>query len=117
MTSYARYIEEGSTVDYTPTADVSAGQVVVQGNLIGVAKRPLPAGQLGSLAVEGVFDFPKATGAGSGIAAGTTAYWNVAASIATPDQATGGVENVLIGKVVGTGAADADTVVRIRMHQ
>ena len=56
MANYARYIQSDEVIDYTPTADVAAGQVVVQGDLIGVAKRPIDANALGALAVEGVFD-------------------------------------------------------------
>lgn len=57
----------GNAIDHTPTADVAAGDVVVQGDLIGVAKTPIPANTLGALAVVGVFDFPKANGVGTAI--------------------------------------------------
>jgi predicted RecA/RadA family phage recombinase len=71
MANYAKYVQDDDAVDYTPSSDVTAGQVVVQGDLIGVAKRPIPANTLGALTTEGIYDFPKATGGGSGIAAGT----------------------------------------------
>jgi predicted RecA/RadA family phage recombinase len=112
MANYARYVQGDDTIDYTPTADVTAGQVVVQGDSIGVAKRPITANTLGSLAVIGIFDFPKATGAGSGIAAGTSVYWDATNSVAT---ATAG-SNKLLGKTTIV-AADADTTVRVRLHQ
>jgi len=60
-------IQTGCAIDFTPIADVAAGDVVVQGELVGVVQRPISAGALGSLAVEGVFEFPKAVGAGSGL--------------------------------------------------
>lgn len=106
----AIYVHDGDYIDYTPSAAVAAGDVVVQGDLIGVAVRPIAANILGSLATEGVFDFPKATTGGSGLTAGTTVYWNATSSIATATS-TG---NKQLGKVVRT-AADADTTVRIRM--
>ena len=59
----ARFIHEGNSIDYTPGSDTAAGAVVVQGDLIGVAARDIKANKLGALAVAGVFDFPKATGA------------------------------------------------------
>jgi predicted RecA/RadA family phage recombinase len=112
MANYAKYVQDDAAIDYTPTADVASGQVVVQGDLIGVAKKPIAANTLGALATEGVFDFPKATGAGSGIAIGTSVYWDATNSVAT---ATAGA-NKLLGKVT-VAAADGDATVRVRLHQ
>ena len=108
----ATFIHDGNSIDYTPGGDVAAGAVVVQGELVGVARTPIAANALGSLAVVGVFDFPKATGAGTAITAGANCYWDAANSRATT-TATG---NKLIGKCV-KAAADADALVRIRMMQ
>lgn len=110
----AKFVQEGAAIDYTPGADVLTGAVVVQAELVGVAQGPIKAGQLGSLAVSGVFDFPKALGAGSGMPAGTNAYWDTAAQNATKNAAAGA--NKLIGKTVKT-TVDADTSVRIRLLQ
>jgi predicted RecA/RadA family phage recombinase len=112
MAFTALYVSDDDMVDYTPTADVAAGDVVVQGDLVGVAKKPIPANTAGALAVEGLFDVPKATGAGSGIAAGTSVYWDATNKVATA-TATG---NKLMGKTVLV-AADADATVRVRLHQ
>ena len=108
----AQFVQEGNSIDYTPDADVASGAVVVQGDLVGVAKRPIAANTPGALSVTGVFDFPKATGAGSGIAVGTSVYWAAAASQATATAAG----NKLIGKTV-RAAADGDATVRVRMSQ
>ena len=110
----AKFVHEGESIDYTPGADVLTGAVVVQAELVGVAQGPIKANQLGSLAVSGVFDFPKALGAGSAIPAGTNAYWDAAAQNATKNAAAGA--NKLIGKAVKT-TVDADTTVRIRLLQ
>jgi len=112
MANYAKYVQGDDTIDYTPSADVAAGQVVVQGDLIGVAKTPIKANVLGALATEGIFDFPKATGGGSGIAVGITVYWDATNFVAT---ATAG-SNKLLGKTT-VAAADADAIVRVRLHQ
>jgi len=108
----ATFVQDGRTIDHTPGSDVAAGAVVVQGELVGVAKVPIPANTLGALTVEGVFDFPKATGVGTAIAAGANCYWNAAAQQATT-TASG---NKLIGKCV-RAAADADATVRVRLMQ
>jgi predicted RecA/RadA family phage recombinase len=111
MANYARFVQGDSTVDYTPTADVAAGQVVVQGDLIGVAKKPIPANTLGALATEGILDFPKVTSGGSGMAAGTTVYWDATNSVATATS-TG---NKPLGKTTLV-CADADTTVRVAFY-
>ena len=110
----AKFVHEGESIDYTPGADVLTGAVVVQAELVGVAQGPIKANQLGSLAVSGVFDFPKALGAGSALPAGSNAYWDAAAQNATKNAAAGA--NKLIGKTVKT-TVDADTSVRIRLLQ
>ena len=105
-----KYIQTGDAVDYTPGADVGAGDVVVQGDLVGVAKVDIKTGKLGALALTGLFDFPKA--AGTAIAAGSRCYWDAAEGVAKGDAETGA--NKLVGKAV-KAAADADAVVRIAL--
>jgi len=110
----ATYIHEGNSIDYTPAADVAAGDVVVQGELVGVAKLDILANTLGALAVVGVFDFPKAIGLGKAIAAGADVYWDADLRQATTDDATGA--NKGLGRVVAD-ATDNDATVRVRMSQ
>ena len=110
----AVFAHEGAAIDYTPGADVTAGDVIVQGDLVGVARLDIKAGVLGALAVTGVFDFPKATGASTAIAAGVDVYWDVADAEAKTDSETGA--NKLIGKTVAA-AGDNDAEVRVRMSQ
>jgi len=106
------FIQNGDNIDYTPTVDVPSGTVVVLGELVGVTRRPIAANTLGSLAVSGVFDFPKATAVGSAIGVGVNIYWNVATLQATT-TASG---NKLIGKTI-QAAADTDVTVRVRLSQ
>lgn len=110
----ASHVQNGCAIDYTPAAAVAAGDVIVQGELVGVAPRPIATGELGALAVEGVFAFPKAVGAGSAITAGANTYWDSAAKLATTNAAAGA--NKLIGKTI-LAAADADSDVRVRLLQ
>jgi predicted RecA/RadA family phage recombinase len=104
----AVFVQDGECIDYTPVADVAAGDVVVQGDLIGVAKQPIAANTPGSLAVTGVFDFAKL--AGLVLAVGALIYWDDAANVATNVSAG----NKLLGKVVRAAAA-ADPTVRARL--
>ena len=104
-------VSRGDLVDYTPGSTVTAGSVVVQGELVGVANLDIPAGRLGAITVTGVFDFSKGVGA---ITAGANVYWDVADGEATTDADSG--TNKLIGKAV-RAAASADTTVRVRLSQ
>jgi predicted RecA/RadA family phage recombinase len=108
----AVFVQDGRAIDYTPSADVAAGDVVVQGDLVGVARSPIPANAPGSLATTGIFGFPKATGTSSGIAAGTKVYWDATNKVVT---ATVG-SNKFLGKTT-KAAADADATVQVRLSQ
>ena len=110
----ASLIHEGDTIDYTPGGAVASEDVVVQGELVGVANLDIPAGKKGSLTVSGVFDFTKATGAGTAIAAGANVYWDEAEGVAKTDDETGA--NKLIGKTT-LAATDDDETVRVRLSQ
>lgn len=112
MAAQATYVQEGQLIDYTPGGAVALGDVVVQGDLVGVACRPIEANTLGSLAVAGVFDFAKATGGGTAITAGATAYWDDTNNVVT----TTALGNKLLGKCV-KAAADADATCRVRLSQ
>ena len=64
----------GDMIDYTPSGAVTAGDVIVQGTLVGVAKSDIAAGTKGALAVVGIFDVPK--DASNLTAIGTAIYWD-----------------------------------------
>lgn len=110
----ARFIHDGNSIDHTPGSGVTAGDVVVQGDLIGIAKLDITAGTLGALAVTGVFDVPKATGTNTAITAGSKVYWDAGNSVATTDDAAGA--NKYLGKTI-TAAGDDDATVRVRLEQ
>jgi predicted RecA/RadA family phage recombinase len=86
---------DGWCIDYTPSAAVAAGDVVLQGFMIGVAPEPIAAGVKGSLQVTGVAEFVKGTG-DNGLTVGAIAYWDDAAKVATSTAAS----NKYLGKVV-----------------
>ena len=77
----ARFVQRGESIDYRPDTPVAAGDVIVQDNLIGIARLDIAAGTLGSLAVTGVFDVVKAEGQ---IPVGAAVYWDEAEKKAIP---------------------------------
>ena len=108
----ATFVHDGAAIDYTPGADVAPGDVVVQSDLVGVAKREIKASTLGALAVEGVFDFAKEAGGAVTFAVGDLAYWDDTNDVAVTTD--GGGANKLLGKVV-LAAADGDASVRVKL--
>ncbi len=108
----ATFIQHGAALDYRPELDTPAGAVVVRGDLVGVTTGPIKANTLGSIQVEGVFDFPKATSGGSAIADGVTVYWHADVQQANTTAAGGKA----LGKTVGA-TVDADVTVRVRLAQ
>jgi predicted RecA/RadA family phage recombinase len=106
------FVQEGRQIEFTPTVAVAAGQVVVNGDLVGVALGPVAANTPGTLAVDGVFEFPKQSGVGTAMTFGALLYWDSANQRATATAAG----NKLIGKCT-RAAPDAATGVRIRISQ
>lgn len=111
----AQFIQEGKSIDYTPQADVTAGDVVVVGDLVAVAKIDIAAGQLGALAIEGVFEVPKeAAAADKAIAFGTKVYWNETDKRVEVTDGTG--VHKYMGKTI-KAALTTDTTTRVRLEQ
>jgi len=106
----ATFVHDGNTIDYTPAADVAAGDVVVQQNLVGIAKLDIPADTLGALAVTGVFDFPCDPG-DTDVPAGVPFNWDAGNGYATTQ-----VGGAPLGKSVAATGNPATTV-RVRLSQ
>ena len=107
----AIYIQDGDAIDYFSAVSLPAGSVVVQGHLVGVATRPIPAGTTGGIQVEGVYDLPVVPGATAN--AGDQLFWNPAANVATVDATVVGV--VYCGVATDPLAVD-DTSVRVLLN-
>lgn len=104
----ARYVQRGESIDYTPETDVAAGDIVKVGALVGVAKLDIKAGELGALALTGVYEI--ATG-GAEIAAGDAVSVDPATGAACDSAADGAVA---FGHAVSAaGTADATVLVRL----
>lgn len=68
------YQQQGDTLDHTPTAARTSGQVVVIGARIGVCLAAIAANATGPLAVQGVFVLPKLST--DTVAQGALLYWD-----------------------------------------
>lgn len=96
----ARYVQRSDSVDFIPEKDISAGEIVRLGNLIGVVKLPVAAGSLGSLALTGIFDIMKS--GSESFSAGECVYCN-------PDGKIG-KKGILLGTAVQASPANTDSV-------
>ena len=107
----ARYVQRGDAIDYTPAADVAAGDIVILGKLVGVAKLDIASGELGALALTGVYEAAKASG--TAFAAGALVAWNPATKQAVAGGTSGATN---IGHAVAAADA-ASAFVHVRLCQ
>jgi predicted RecA/RadA family phage recombinase len=98
-------VQKGDVLDYTPASAVAAGEVVVLGVLVGVAPRPIAANALGSVAVEGVYALPVATGATG--AQGSAINWYATSGVA---HATTGIAAGKLAKARLVGDTTVDVI-------
>ena len=111
----AKFVHDGKAIDYTPTNAVIAGQVVELGTIPLVAPVAIPAGVLGALSCDGVFDVPKTSDA---FTAGDTVYWDNDGTPVTGEAGSGAADSStgnLMGVAVASATAEA-SYVRVRLH-
>ena len=98
----ARYVQKGESIDYRPETDVRAKTIVPFPGFVGITRLDIRAGELGALAVTGVFESPKADEA---IDVGDPVYWDEANEVATKQKT-----DVYLGTAVYNAQASAEFV-------
>lgn len=101
-------IQDGASINYTPTADIAGNSLVTFPALVGVAITDIAAGETGALATEGVFELPKD---GTALALGQAVFAGVDEKV----TATGG-ENALRVGVAWTDAAGNAPFVPVKIN-
>ena len=110
MTMLTKYISEGNMMPYTPDTDVSAGDIVVVGEIVAHAPVDIDTDVEGNVSVEGVVRFPKDAASSDAIAQGTKLYWDAGNQVVTTTASS--------HKVAGyahEAAAAADTTVDVKL--
>lgn len=97
---------ETTTIQYTPEAAVTGGDVVVVDGNVFMAKEDIAASALGALHIGGRWRFPKTAGTSTAIAQGNLVYWDAENAVATETAGS----NKKIG-ICSKAAADADATV------
>ena len=104
----ARYIQRGDSIDYTSTSDIAAGDIVKVGSLVGVAKLDIKAGELGTLALVGVYELE---GNGTSVEAGAVVSVDPTTGKVCAEGVSGAVK---FGHAVQSASAtDATVLVRL----
>ena len=98
----ARYVQKGESIDYRPETDVRAKTIVPFPGFVGITRLDIRAGELGALAVTGVFESPKADEA---IDVGDPVYWDEANEVATKQKT-----DVYLGVAVYNAQASSEFV-------
>ncbi len=86
----AIYVQEGVNVDYlnSGTATIAYGDILVYGDRLAVAACEIPAGEVGTVSLNGVYEMPAETTAAFTV--GATVYWDGTNSVVTATKATSG---------------------------
>lgn len=103
----AVFVQEGDSVDITPSSAIAAGDVVKLDKLLGVAKLDIAANTLGAIALVGVYTLAKSTS--EAVAAGADLWYDTVAKTVTGVYAAGG-NLTYFGKAVAAAAQTAATV-------
>ena len=112
MAKEAIEIQDGKSVDYTLTEDVSVGDVVPLGTgMIGVATVSGLAGETIALRIEGVYEIKAKTD--DAITVGDLLYFDTTNRELTTTE----TDNVRVGRAVSAKAANVAGSVSIKLNQ
>ena len=98
----ARYVQKGESIDYRPETDVRAKTIVPFPGFVGITRLDIRAGELGALAVTGVFESPKAD---ESIDVGEAVYYDATNGVATKEKT-----DIYLGVAVYNAQASSEFV-------
>lgn len=104
--------QKGDVVNVTLAGDVTSGDLVIVGKIVGVATRDGLTGESHPIQRIGVVTLPKTTGAGTGFSQGDLALWDVSAGALDATAAAVGTDTYIgfIAADVADGAATASVI-------
>lgn len=113
------FIQHGLTIDWKNGGSaVVSGELVVVGEIVGVAQVDIPVGEIGPLAVTGVYELPKDSGAsGKDITQGDRLYVGASGMLTPAGTADVAEQSTLPSAgVAWADAASAATKVLIKIN-
>lgn len=111
-------IQPGNVIDFTATSNITSGSAVKIGGtstsaMLGVAATNIANGATGSVAIEGVYDIPKVSGAV--IAKGERVLWDVSAGAVDDDAATPAAGDFFCG-TAWEAAGNGVTTIAVKLY-
>ena len=104
------FVQVGDSVTVVAAANATSGNIVVMGQMFGVATHTALTGADLTLKLGGVFDFVKLNAASTSIAVGANVYWDATNAVATP---TNSFTRIGVATAAATNVA---TTVRVRLN-
>lgn len=101
----ATFVQLGNAIDFLPSRDIAAGEILVCNGMAGVVKIPVKAGDIGALHLSGIYDIDKAA---IQINAGDKVFYNAATCLAT----TASTGNIYLGVASATSPS---TLAKVRV--
>lgn len=107
------FIQPGNVVEFLAGANIAAGDVVLVGNVLGVATQDIAKDTSGPVQITGVFVCPKVSGAV--IAQGEPVTWDDSAAAFDDKSASPSTGDVTGGSAFAwTNSGDGETTIQIR---
>lgn len=95
------FVQNGNSLDLVASAAYTSGELVIEGNLVGVAVTDIASGETGAVSVNGVYEFEKE--ASASLAQGDIAYYD-----ATTKKLDATTSNPAVGFVVAVNGNQVD---------
>jgi len=106
--------QNGDSLSVTAGAAYSSGDVVVAAETIGVAINHIASGAVGLIAVTGVYNVPKVSGAV--IAAGEGVYYDISAAAFDDNLATAATGDITGACTAWEGAGSGVTTIAVKLN-
>ncbi|MDH5187351.1 MAG: DUF2190 family protein [Rhodospirillaceae bacterium] len=110
----SNFVENGDNLLYTATAAISADDVVVVGQQIGIAMVDIANTETGTVAMEGVFTVPKVSAAV--IAQGEAVLWDSSAGAFDDNLAVAAAGDVSNACTAWEAAGNGVTTIKIKLN-
>ncbi len=105
LNSMKNFVQNGNALDLTASAAYASGELVIEGEIVGVAVTDIASGEVGAVSVTGVYEFDKESAAT--LAQGDKAYY---------DSSTKKLDDNTSNPCVGTVVAVSGNKVDLKIH-
>jgi len=108
-----KYVQRGDVIDFTAGSAISSGDVVEMQHCLGVALADIANGEVGAVAIEGVFDLPKVSAAV--FVAGEKLIYDTSANAFDDSSATPASGDLTGAAIAVNPGANGETTCRVKL--